>query len=71
MLFRSETLWRRRLYAVKDELVRLGVPFDRIRSEGTGPYVVIMKPNEPARPASAHQRMSYDIDAIDDPLSND
>ena len=66
----DENLWRRRLYAVKDELVRLGVPFDRIRSEGAGPFIVMIKPNEPPRPRSARQRLTYDLDSIDDPLSN-
>ncbi len=63
-------LWNRRLNAVKDELVRLGVPFERIRVEGTGPYVVIIRAIEPPRARSARQRLTYDLDSIDDPLSN-
>ena len=63
-------LWGRRLNAVKDELVRLGVPFERIRVEGNGPYIVIIRAIEPPRARSARQRLTYDLDSIDDPLSN-
>lgn len=66
----DENLWHRRFYAVKDELVRLGVPVERIRAEGNGPYLVIIRANEPPKPSSAHQRVTYDLDSIDDPFAN-
>jgi len=66
----DSNLWSRRLNAVKDELVRLGVPFERIRVDGNGPYIVIIRAIEPPRARSARQRLTYDLDSIDDPLSN-
>lgn len=67
---RDEALWQRRLYAVKDELVRLGVPAGRIRYEGTGPYLVMIRSTQPTRPAgSSHRRTSQYLDAVPDPMS--
>ncbi|MEQ1753558.1 MAG: prephenate dehydratase domain-containing protein [Micropepsaceae bacterium] len=66
----DDGLWRRRLYTVKDELVRLGVPVERIRSEGNGPFIVIVRANEPPKPSSAHQRVTSSLDSIDDPFAN-
>ena len=63
-------LWRRRLYAVKDELVRLGVPVSYISTEGSGPFIINIKIAEPPKPSSAKQRMSFDLDSIDDPFAN-
>jgi outer membrane protein OmpA-like peptidoglycan-associated protein len=66
-------LWRRRLNAVRDELVRLGVPVARIRSEGTGPFMLrIMKPQAlgSQRPASTYDG-AYDQQSLDDPFSNE
>lgn len=66
-------LWRRRLNAVKDELVRLGVPVSRMRSEGTGPYIIrILKTPSagPQRPAAALDR-ALELDSLDDPFSSD
>jgi len=60
----DEALWEHRLYAVKDELVRLGVPADRIRYEGDGPYVVTIRSN--GAPPKIH-----DTDSVDDPMSRD
>lgn len=67
----NSELWRRRLYAVKDELVRLGVPADRIRWEGQGPYVLTIRPNQPAAPARSGRRAAYTTDSIPDPMSQD
>jgi outer membrane protein OmpA-like peptidoglycan-associated protein len=65
-------LWRRRLYAVKDELVRLGVPASRIRAEGTGPYLLTIRPNQPAAAsARSGRRAGYTTDSIPDPMSQD
>jgi outer membrane protein OmpA-like peptidoglycan-associated protein len=67
-------LWRRRLYAVKDELVRLGIPVQRIRTEGTGPYVLRitrLPQTETRRPASTGGGNSSDLDSLDDPFSNE
>lgn len=63
-------LWRRRLYAVKDELVRLGVPVEFIAAEGSGPFIVNIRTAEPPKPSSAKQRMSLDLDSIEDPFAN-
>ena len=66
-------LWRRRLNAVRDELVRLGVPVARIRSEGTGPYMLrIQRPQAQGwqRPASSSEQ-SFDRQSLDDPFSNE
>ncbi len=67
----DDELWRRRLYAVKDELVRLGVPANRIRQEGNGPFVLTIRSNQPAHPTSRRQRLTYDIDAVPDPMMSD
>ena len=67
----DDELWRRRLYAVKDELVRLGVPANRIRQEGNGPFVLTIRSNQPALPSSRRQRLTYDIDAVPDPMASD
>lgn len=67
----DQALWQRRLYAVKDELVRLGVPVERIRSEGTGPYLLVIRGLEPVQPKSAGERTKSDLDTVADPLSND
>jgi outer membrane protein OmpA-like peptidoglycan-associated protein len=66
-------LWRRRLYAVKDELVRLGVPADRIRAEGTGPYLLTIRPNQPVAAARSSGRRTANstVDSIPDPMSQD
>ncbi len=66
----DDDLWHRRLYAVKDELVRLGVPANRIRYDGTGPYVITVRSKPQARP-TGRQRLSYDLDSVDDPLAGD
>ena len=67
---RDEALWQRRLYAVKDELVRLGVPAGRIRYEGTGPYLIMIRSTQPTRPAgSSRRRTSQYLDAVPDPMS--
>jgi outer membrane protein OmpA-like peptidoglycan-associated protein len=66
-------IWRRRLNAVRDELVRLGVPVARIRSEGTGPYMLrIQRPqaSDWQRPASSADQ-SFDRQSLDDPFSNE
>lgn len=67
----GDELWRRRLYAVKDELVRLGVPANRIRQEGNGPFMLTIRSNQPALPTSRRQRLTYDIDAVPDPMMMD
>jgi outer membrane protein OmpA-like peptidoglycan-associated protein len=65
-------LWQRRLYAVKDELVRLGVPAGRIRYEGTGPYLLMIRSTQPTRPAgSSRRRSSQYLDAVPDPMSGE
>ena len=67
-------LWRRRLYAVKDELVRLGVPSSRIRYEGTGPYVITIRAAQSLKPATSGgsgRRASLDLESVPDPLSGD
>ena len=63
----DEDLWRRRLFAAKDELVRLGVPSARIRYEGNGPYLIVIRANQPAR--SQSDRLNGDTDEIADPMS--
>jgi outer membrane protein OmpA-like peptidoglycan-associated protein len=67
----DDELWRRRLYAVKDELVRLGVPANRIRQEGAGPFMLTIRSNQPALPSSRRQRLTYDIDSVPDPMMAD
>jgi outer membrane protein OmpA-like peptidoglycan-associated protein len=66
-------LWRRRLNAAKDELVRLGVPVARIRSEGTGPFVVriLQAPAPRTSRLGGFQDRSYDSRSLDDPFSID
>jgi outer membrane protein OmpA-like peptidoglycan-associated protein len=66
----DDELWRRRLYAVKDELVRLGVPANRIRWEGAGPFNVVIRSKQQLRP-QGKKRQTYDLDSVDDPLSPD
>jgi outer membrane protein OmpA-like peptidoglycan-associated protein len=61
-------LWRRRLNAVRDELVRFGVPANRIRHQGTGPYVVIIGANAP-RPSAMRRRVRQELDMVPDPMS--
>jgi outer membrane protein OmpA-like peptidoglycan-associated protein len=69
---RDDTLWQRRLYAVKDELVRLGVPAGRIRYEGSGPYLVMIRATQPTRPAgSSRRRTSQYLDSVPDPMSGE
>lgn len=63
-------LWQRRIYAVKDELVRLGVPSSRVRHEGSGPYVVTIRADQPPRTGPTRRRNS-DLDSIPDPLGGD
>jgi outer membrane protein OmpA-like peptidoglycan-associated protein len=68
----DDALWQRRLYAVKDELVRLGVPAARIRYEGTGPYLIMIRSSQPTRPAgSSRRRSSQYLDAVPDPMSGE
>jgi len=68
----DDALWQRRLYAVKDELVRLGVPAGRIRYEGTGPYLIMIRSTQPTRPAgSSRRRSSQYLDSVPDPMSGD
>ena len=67
----DDDLWRRRLYAVKDELVRLGVPANRIRQEGNGPYLLTVRSNQPQQSSSRRQRAPNDIDAVPDPMATD
>jgi outer membrane protein OmpA-like peptidoglycan-associated protein len=68
----DDALWQRRLYAVKDELVRLGVPAGRIRYEGTGPYLIMIRSSQPTRPAgSSRRRSSQYLDAVPDPMSGE
>lgn len=62
-------LWRRRLQAVKDELVRLGVPSDRITSSGTGPFEVTIR--QRAVPQTRTQRERVTMESIPDPLAGD
>jgi outer membrane protein OmpA-like peptidoglycan-associated protein len=67
-------LWRRRLYAVKDELVRLGIPVQRIRTEGAGPYVLritSLPQTESPTPVSTGGGTSSNVDSLDDPFSNE
>jgi outer membrane protein OmpA-like peptidoglycan-associated protein len=68
-------LWRRRLYAVKDELVRLGIPVQRIRTEGAGPYVLRitrLPQAETRKPASNNGGgSSTDLDSLENPFSSD
>jgi outer membrane protein OmpA-like peptidoglycan-associated protein len=67
-----ESLWQRRIYAVKDELVRLGVPASRIRYEGRGhgPYTVTIRATQPP-PSATRKRGGEDLDLVDDPMSPD
>jgi len=68
----DDALWQRRLYAVKDELVRLGVPAGRIRYEGTGPYLIMIRSTQPTRPAgSSRRRSSQYLDSVPDPMSGE
>jgi hypothetical protein len=62
-------LWRRRLQAVKDELVRLGVPADRILQEGEGPYEVVIRQRVVPSTRTGRQRVTMEV--IPDPLAGD
>jgi outer membrane protein OmpA-like peptidoglycan-associated protein len=62
-------LWRRRLQTVKDELVRLGVPADRIMPEGAGPYEVIIR--QRAQPETRTDRERETIEVVPDPLDDE
>jgi outer membrane protein OmpA-like peptidoglycan-associated protein len=63
-------LWQQRFRAVRDELVRLGVPANRIRDQrGPGPYLITIRPNQPMRPATTRRRISQDLDSVPDPMS--
>ncbi len=62
-------LWRRRLQAVKDELVRLGVPADRIVAEGEGPFDIVIR--QRSVPASRTGRQRVTMELIPDPLAGD
>lgn len=62
-------LWRRRLQAVKDELVRLGVPADRVVSDGEGPYEVVIRQRVVPTTRSGRERVTLEL--IPDPLAGD
>jgi outer membrane protein OmpA-like peptidoglycan-associated protein len=66
----DNALWQRRLQAVKDELVRMNVPANRITIEGNGPFVLKIAPNRPA-PAATGKRASLELDTVADPMSGD
>jgi outer membrane protein OmpA-like peptidoglycan-associated protein len=65
----DEELYRRRYQAVKDELVRLGVPADRIQPEGTGPNDLIIR--QRVLPTSRAGRQRVTMELIPDPLAPD
>jgi hypothetical protein len=69
----DQGLWRRRVSAVKDELVRLGVPFQRLQTEGTGPYVLrIQRVSAPTpRTTGASTEQNFDQGSLDDPFSGE
>jgi outer membrane protein OmpA-like peptidoglycan-associated protein len=71
----DDNLWRRRLNAVQDELVRLMVPKSRIvkddQGKMIGPFLLRIRPYQPVRPATQRQRLTYDIDAVPDPMISD
>jgi outer membrane protein OmpA-like peptidoglycan-associated protein len=62
-------LWRRRLQAVKDELVRLGVPADRVVSDGSGPYEVVIRQRVVPTTRSGRERSTLEL--IPDPLAGE
>lgn len=62
-------LWQRRLQAVKDELVRLGVPADRVEPNGSGPYEVIIRQRVVPTTRSGRERVTLEL--IPDPLAGD
>jgi outer membrane protein OmpA-like peptidoglycan-associated protein len=62
-------LWHRRLQAVKDELVRLGVPADRLATDGNGPYEVVIR--QRVIPATRSGRERVTLELIPDPLAGD
>lgn len=64
-------IWQRRFHAVKDELVRLGVPASRIRYEGTGPYLITIRSTQPPRSGSSRRSQDQYLDAVPDPMSGD
>ncbi len=66
----DSALWQRRLQAVKDELVRMNVPANRIRHEGTGPFVIKIS-KDVAPPSATGKRASLELDSVPDPLSGD
>lgn len=63
-------LWRARLYAVRDELVRLGLPASRIRHDGLGPFAVFLLPTSQERQATEPKRPLYEVTQIDVRLSS-
>ncbi|MBL9096763.1 MAG: hypothetical protein JNK07_07530 [Alphaproteobacteria bacterium] len=68
----DSTIWPRRVHAVKDELVRLGVPSSRIRYEGSGPYLITIRSTQPQRPGSSSRRSQEQyLDAVPDPMSGE
>jgi outer membrane protein OmpA-like peptidoglycan-associated protein len=62
-------LWHRRLQAVKDELVRLGVPADRIIPAGNGPFEVVVRTR--SVPTTRSEREHSTMESIPDPLAGD
>ena len=56
---------------MKDELVRLGVPANRIRHEGTGPFLLTIRSSQQRRSSSQHGRLTYDVDTVPDPMMVD
>jgi hypothetical protein len=67
------SIWNRRLMAVKDELVRLGVPVARIQSEGQGPYLVHIRQAPSLQPAQrgVQPEAASEGMSLDDPFANE
>lgn len=67
------SIWNRRLMAVKDELVRLGVPVARIQPEGQGPYLVHIRQAPSLQPTQrgAQPEASSEGMSLDDPFANE
>jgi outer membrane protein OmpA-like peptidoglycan-associated protein len=65
----DDALWQRRYQAVKDELVRLGVPADRIMREGAGPYDVVIRQRVVKNSRTSRERMTLEV--IPDPLDDE